>query len=108
MPQPHRRKRGRQGRLQRNDLTLVEQRLRDDAVSRERGSQVEPRAWPGGPGLINIDELSQRLSIATGTLYNWVYLRRIPFIKAGRCVRFDYDAVLAALRQGTLEEVSRR
>ena len=58
--------------------------------------------------LINIGELSQRLSIATGTLYNWVYLRRIPFIKAGRCVRFDYDAVLAALRQGTLEEVSRR
>ena len=34
--------------------------------------------------LIDINELSRRLSIPKGTLYNWVYLRRIPFIKAGR------------------------
>ena len=34
--------------------------------------------------LIGIDELSRRLSITKGTLYNWVYLRRIPFIKVGR------------------------
>ena len=31
--------------------------------------------------LIDINELSRRLSITKGTLYNWVYLRRIPFIK---------------------------
>jgi len=73
-------------------------------LSRRSGSQQ----LEAPPRLINIDELSDRLNLATGTLYNWVYLRRIPFIKAGRCVRFDYDAVLAALRQGTLEEVSRR
>jgi len=30
--------------------------------------------------LIDINELSRRLSIAKGTLYNWVYLRRIPFV----------------------------
>ena len=43
--------------------------------------------------LIDINELSRRLSIAKGTLYNWVYLRRIPYIKAGRCLRFDPDKV---------------
>ena len=39
--------------------------------------------------LIDINELSRRLSIPKGTLYNWVYLHRITFIKAGRSLRFD-------------------
>ncbi len=47
--------------------------------------------------LIDIDELSRRLSIPKGTLYNWVYLKRIPFIKAGRSLRFDPDEVIRSL-----------
>ena len=47
--------------------------------------------------LIDINELSKRLSIPKGTLYNWVYLRRIPFIKAGRSLRFDADEVIHSL-----------
>jgi excisionase family DNA binding protein len=47
--------------------------------------------------LVDIRELSRRLSIPKGTLYNWVYLRRIPFIKAGRCLRFDAQAVIQSL-----------
>jgi excisionase family DNA binding protein len=48
--------------------------------------------------LIDINELSKRLSIPKGTLYNWVYLRRIPFIRAGRSLRFDADQVIQSLR----------
>jgi excisionase family DNA binding protein len=47
--------------------------------------------------LIDINELSRRLSVPRGTLYNWVYLRRIPFIKAGRSLRFDADEVIRSL-----------
>ena len=47
--------------------------------------------------LIDINELSRRLSIPKGTLYNWVYLRRIPFIKAGRSLRFDAQEVIQSL-----------
>jgi excisionase family DNA binding protein len=47
--------------------------------------------------LIDINELSRRLSIPKGTLYNWVYLHRIPFIKAGRSLRFDADEVIRIL-----------
>jgi excisionase family DNA binding protein len=47
--------------------------------------------------LIDINELSQRLSVPKGTLYNWVYLRRIPFIKAGRSLRFDADEVIRSM-----------
>jgi excisionase family DNA binding protein len=38
--------------------------------------------------LVDINELSRRIGIPKGTLYQWVYLRRIPFIKAGRSLRF--------------------
>ena len=48
--------------------------------------------------LIDINELSKRLSIPKGTLYNWVYLHRIPFIKAGRSLRFDPREVIQSLR----------
>ncbi len=59
--------------------------------------------------LINIDELSGRLKIAKGTLYNWVYLRRIPFVKLGRALRFDPLEIERILRaSSTLEEVGRR
>jgi excisionase family DNA binding protein len=47
--------------------------------------------------LVGIHELSKRLSIPTGTLYNLVYLRRIPFLKRGRSLRFDPEEVIRSL-----------
>ena len=60
------------------------------------------REVPGLPGtsptLVDINEMSRRLGgIAKGTLYNWCYLRRIPFRKCGRCLRFDPDEVIQSL-----------
>ena len=51
--------------------------------------------------LVDIDELAARLSIAKGTPYNWAYLKRIPYIKTGRCLRFDPEEVLASLPHST-------
>jgi excisionase family DNA binding protein len=56
--------------------------------------------------LVDVDELASRLSIAKGTLYNWVYLKRIPYIKAGRCLRFDPGEVLASLPHSTTMELA--
>jgi excisionase family DNA binding protein len=50
------------------------------------------------PTLVDINALSEMLNISKGTLYNWVYLKRIPFIKAGRCLRFDPREVFDSLR----------
>lgn len=72
-----------------------------------RLSEADRSSQPAVPiTLIDINELSRRLSIAKATLYNWVYLRRIPFVKAGRCVRFDYQEVLETLRQCPIIGVS--
>jgi excisionase family DNA binding protein len=43
--------------------------------------------------LIDIKELARRLSLARGTLYNWVHERRIPYRKLGRALRFDPDEI---------------
>jgi hypothetical protein len=54
--------------------------------------------------LIDVTELSERASIAKGTLYNWVSQARRgfgPFAKGegrvfrkiGRCLRFDWDEI---------------
>ena len=59
--------------------------------------------------LIDINELSRRLNIAKGTLYNWVYLRRIPFVKLGRALRFDPNEIERIVRlSSTLEGAGRR
>ena len=59
--------------------------------------------------LIDINELSSRLNIAKGTLYNWVYLRRIPFVKLGRSLRFDTEEIDRIVRlSSTLEVAGRR
>jgi excisionase family DNA binding protein len=47
--------------------------------------------------LIDINELSRRLNIPKGTLYNLVYLRKIPFVKRGRSLRFDAEEVIHSL-----------
>lgn len=74
---------------------------------RRRSGPAVASAQPAAPTeLIDINELSRRLSVAKGTLYNWVYLRRIPFVKAGRCVRFDYDQVLETLHQYPIIDTS--
>jgi excisionase family DNA binding protein len=59
--------------------------------------------------LIDINELSRRLSIARGTLYNWVSQGRLPFKKIGRCVRFDWDEIEEKLLgRSTMDSASRR
>ena len=58
--------------------------------------------------LIDINELSLRLNIAKGTLYNWVYLRRIPYVKLGRSLRFDTNEIDRIVQVSTTLEVAGR
>lgn len=42
---------------------------------------------------IGIKELSEYLDIKANTLYSWVSMRKIPYIKMGRLVRFDLKEI---------------
>jgi len=63
---------------------------------------------PKDTRLIDINELSLRLNIAKGTLYNWVYLRRIPYVKLGRSLRFDTNEIDRIVQVSTTLEVAGR
>lgn len=40
-------------------------------------------------GLLTVKEAANFLAVSASTLYGWVYLRRIPFVKVGRSLRFE-------------------
>lgn len=78
-------------------------------IATSLSSSVIPPTRDSLSTLVDINELSALLHIAKGTLYNWVYLRRIPFIKAGRCLRFDPREVLESLDHSPrMEEAAKR
>ena len=60
-------------------------------------NQLRAHDYPPPPRLVDINELSRLLNIPKGTLYNWCYLRRIPYIKAGRSLRFDAMEVIQSM-----------
>lgn len=44
--------------------------------------------------LIDVDELSDYLSLPKATIYTWVSLRRIPgVVHLGRALRFEVEAI---------------
>ena len=51
--------------------------------------------------LIGVKELARRLGIAKGTIYNWVYLKRLPYLKIGGALRFDPSKIEALLANWT-------
>jgi hypothetical protein len=49
------------------------------------------------------------LLLTQGTLYSWVYLRRIPFVKLGRALRFNPEEIERIVgASSTLEVAGRR
>lgn len=39
--------------------------------------------------LLTIDELTEYIAVPKGTIYNWISLRKLPYVKIGRRVKFD-------------------
>lgn len=39
--------------------------------------------------LVGLKEVAETLGVAEGTLRNWCWRREIPYVKAGRLVKFD-------------------
>jgi len=48
--------------------------------------KMQPRSEGG---LMTVQDAARFLAVSTSTLYGWVYLRRIPFVKVGRALRFE-------------------
>ena len=42
---------------------------------------------------LTIDELSKYISTPRGTIYSWTHMRKIPYSKVGRVLRFDKQEI---------------
>ena len=43
--------------------------------------------------LMSISEAAEYLGVKKSTLYDWVSLRKIPFVKCGRLTKFDIKEI---------------
>lgn len=53
--------------------------------------------------LLNVDEVAAILRIAPSTLRDWIFLRKIPFIKVGRRVMFHPHDIYEFIRKNRVD-----
>lgn len=56
------------------------------------------------PRLIDIEEACRQLGIEVATMYRWVQMRKIPFYKIGRYVKFEQDELNAWIISKKVDE----
>lgn len=52
---------------------------------------------PNDPNILTTEQLADRLGCSVQTLQRWARAGKIPALRAGKDLRFQYDKVLAAL-----------
>ena len=63
--------------------------------------RLKPARTPNRKPLCTARELAELLGVSTWTVYSWSRKKTIPSLRAtDRIVRFDADAVIAALEGG--------
>ena len=66
------------------------------------GEKIAPDAGPGRntePELDRIPRFSQRVSVSTRCVQNWLHDRRIPFLKVGKTVLIPWREALEKLKR---------
>lgn len=52
---------------------------------------------------LTVKELSEHLGVSRYTIYSWISMRRIPFVKMGGLVRFDAKAIERWIKENSVE-----
>ncbi len=58
------------------------------------------------PRLLSPDEAAAYLGARKATLYGWVYEKRVPYLKAGRLLRFDVAELREWMATGGTKEAA--
>lgn len=67
---------------------------------------MEARALNQSSPLLTIEEMAQELRVSTNTIYYWVHRKEIPYLKIGRHLRFNHDAVIGFFEHQTGPQTS--
>ena len=53
--------------------------------------------------LLSIQEVAERLGVKQATIYSWTHQRKIPYVKAGRLLKFERQAIDAWIEKNRVE-----
>ena len=53
--------------------------------------------------LVGIDDAARTLGVSVYTLRRWIAQQRVPFVRLGRCVRFDPHALAQFIETNSVE-----
>ena len=77
-----------------NPFECINQQLKDIL---DRLNNISANPPPQAIDIITQDELCKRLMISKPTIIRWVKKKKIPTIRIGRSVRFNWQSVIEAL-----------
>jgi excisionase family DNA binding protein len=65
-------------------------------------TETHTRIRKPGPEILTQPQLAERLNVVPETIWKWRKKGKIPFLKIGRSIRFDYDKVVEAIKKNDL------
>ena len=90
---------------------LTKQLLADAAVQQALsslgGAQHSPveRKQGRNANLLDVNEAAERLGIRPATVRQWIYTRKIPVVRVGRCVRVPAEAITRLIESNTMPAI---
>jgi len=59
-------------------------------------------------GLKSVSQAAEELGVTVNTVRSWIYQRKIPFLKIGRCVRVSDETIQKIIARGTVPALEER
>ena len=57
---------------------------------------------------MNVTEFADAVGLSPKTIRQWVWMRRVPYVRVGRAIRFRQETVEEILNRGTVPALERR
>jgi excisionase family DNA binding protein len=57
--------------------------------------------------LLNIEQFAAALGVRPATVRQWVWMRKIPYLKVGRCVRFKRETLERLIQRSEVPALER-
>jgi excisionase family DNA binding protein len=58
--------------------------------------------------LKSLSQAAEELGVTVNTLRAWIYRRKIPYLKIGRCVRISEETIQQIILRGTVPALEER
>ena len=57
--------------------------------------------------ILNVKQLAEILNVKPKTIYDWKHKGKIPYLKFGRLLRFDYDEIVKWVKNPRSSKLSK-